>query len=237
MERPPTLRSLVTPAYEPTYPYASIRRCVGRTRPDRPWTCRYRRRKCRRVHLWLHVPTRAVRQWRQRGTSYVDDTWHMGINVGTMPGGVGRADESKPNLALSFESKFHDSVGFGQEFRLQGVTTDGATNFRPFSVFAAHDGSVIGATFTVDKLQHKRQRRKQFIPGKSRQPRLRRNCLDHALQRQRCGRHSADERFRNWIRRSAVSRYWERGDHCRPPLCRRPACGRRLCTPRVSWQD
>ena len=81
---------------------------------------------------------------------YIDDTWHMGINVGTMQGGVGRADESKPNLVLSFESKFHDSHVFGQEFHIQGVTTDGLTTFRPLAVFAAHDATVIAATFAVD---------------------------------------------------------------------------------------
>jgi hypothetical protein len=81
---------------------------------------------------------------------YIDDTWHIGMNVGTMSGGVGRADVSKPNLVLSFESKFHDSQVFGQEFHLQGVTTDGVITFRPFSVYVAHNGTFVGATFSVD---------------------------------------------------------------------------------------
>lgn len=82
--------------------------------------------------------------------SYINDTWHWGLNVGSEYGGVGRADLTKPNLVLSFESKFYETERFGQEFHLQGVSADGNTAFRPFSVWVAHDASLIGATFQVD---------------------------------------------------------------------------------------
>ncbi len=80
---------------------------------------------------------------------YIDDTWHLGPNVGTLSGGVGRFDTSRPNFALSFESQFWNGQCFGQEFHLQGVSTDGLTTFRPWSVFMAHDGSVMGAALKV----------------------------------------------------------------------------------------
>jgi hypothetical protein len=81
---------------------------------------------------------------------YTNDTWHIGMNVGNQWGGVGRTDTSRPNLALSFESKFFAGNVFGQEFHLQGVTSDGVTTFRPLTFFVAHDASVIGGTLEVD---------------------------------------------------------------------------------------
>ncbi len=83
--------------------------------------------------------------------NYIDDTWHIGVNLGTLAGGVGRADLTKPNLSLSFESKFYQSGVFAQEFHLQGCTSDGATTFRPMGFFVAHDASDIGCQFTLDR--------------------------------------------------------------------------------------
>jgi hypothetical protein len=82
--------------------------------------------------------------------NYIDDTWHLGMNLGTGAGGVGRDDTSKPNLELSWESKFYQSSTFGQEFHLQGVAADGTTTFRPLSFFMAHDASLINGAVTVD---------------------------------------------------------------------------------------
>lgn len=83
--------------------------------------------------------------------NYIDDTWHVGMNLGTLAGGVGRADATKPNLSLSYESKFYDGTRFGQEFHVQGVTSDGLTTFRPMGFFIAHDASDIGVQFTGDR--------------------------------------------------------------------------------------
>lgn len=85
---------------------------------------------------------------------YINDTWHIGMNIGNQWGGVGRADTSRPNLTLSWESKFYSGGVFGQEFHLQGVTTDGLTTFRPLTFFMSHDASVMegavrGHNFTV----------------------------------------------------------------------------------------
>jgi hypothetical protein len=81
---------------------------------------------------------------------YIDDTWHIGSNVGTLAGGVGRADITKPMVALSFESKFFFGTNFGQEVHIQGVTTDGLTTFRPLSFFIAHDASAITGATSAD---------------------------------------------------------------------------------------
>lgn len=82
--------------------------------------------------------------------TYTDDTYHAGLNVGALSGGVGRIDTSLPNLAISFESQYFNGHVFGQEFHLQGVSADGLTTFRPWSFFAAHDASYIGAALKVD---------------------------------------------------------------------------------------
>ncbi len=82
--------------------------------------------------------------------NYIDDTWHLGMNLGTNAGGLGRADVTKPNLALSFETKFYASGAFGQEFHLQGVTADGLTSYRPLSFYLAHDASIINGALAVD---------------------------------------------------------------------------------------
>lgn len=84
-------------------------------------------------------------------TNYIDDVWSTGINLGLLSGGQGRADTSKPNACLTFESKFYGSSNkFGLEFHLQGVTTDGLTTFRPLSFFMAHDASLMQGTVAVD---------------------------------------------------------------------------------------
>ncbi len=82
---------------------------------------------------------------------YTDDTWHVGLNLGALTGGVGRAVLGKPNLALSFESKYWDGARFGQECHLQGCTSDGATTVRPMGFFIAHDASDVGVQFSVDR--------------------------------------------------------------------------------------
>jgi hypothetical protein len=82
---------------------------------------------------------------------YIDDTWHLGMNLGTLEGGVGRADVTKPNLAMSFESKFYQGAVFAQEFHLQGcVAGTPAATYRPLSFFLAHDASVIQGALAVD---------------------------------------------------------------------------------------
>lgn len=84
--------------------------------------------------------------------NYVGDTWHFGVNVGTQAGGVGRADTNKPNFSISFESQFYN-VGagvFGQEFNLQGIASNGITDFRPLSFFVAHDVSLVGGQIKAD---------------------------------------------------------------------------------------
>lgn len=80
---------------------------------------------------------------------YIDDVWHLGMNLGTSGG---RADLTRPTLALTYEGKFYGAdATFGQEFHLEGVTADGLTQFRPMSFFAAWDGSVIAANFKADR--------------------------------------------------------------------------------------
>jgi hypothetical protein len=143
----PTLKSIVSTAVELVYPYSTvwaqhdptINGVVGNDFGNVggfKFGC-------------LYQPVRFSNGWGGE-PNYVDDTWHLGINVGTLYGGVGRADTSKPNVALSFESKFYGGSSFGQEFHVQGVSADGSTTFRPLSFFMAHDASWIIGTLAVD---------------------------------------------------------------------------------------
>lgn len=94
-----------------------------------------------------HVPTPFT-----NNGNYINDVWHQGINVGTLTGGVGRIDTSKPMLAMSFEGKYWNGSVFGLEWHIQGVSTDGLTTFRPISVFAAHDASQYATSINGDSL-------------------------------------------------------------------------------------
>lgn len=82
--------------------------------------------------------------------NYIDNTWHLGMNVGLEEGQ--RADDTQPNLHISYESKFYQNGKFGQEFHVQGVSSNGLVQFRPLSIFAAHDATEVNVSLQGDQI-------------------------------------------------------------------------------------